>query len=127
MFVLELAELELPGQDKQTDDIFAPIDVEYVLAGHPSHDVLPLSFVYLPAAHRTHDPPFGPLVPALHLHEVIEELEDSEIEFTGQEEQTVAPATTENVFAGHSRHSFCMVPYLIYLPTSHCTQTPCKM
>jgi hypothetical protein len=68
---LEVGELEFPGQDKQTDDRFAPIDVEYMFAGHSSHGALPLAFLYLPAVHRTQTVP-SPCEPALQVQFVID-------------------------------------------------------
>jgi len=45
----------------------APTAIEYVPAGQPVHETLPLSLLNLPAAHAVHAPPSGPVYPMLHL------------------------------------------------------------
>jgi hypothetical protein len=76
---LELGELEFPGQDKHTDAVFAPIDVEYMFAGHSSHNALPLAFLYLPATHKVHQVPL-PVAPGLQEHALIDVLAIGELE-----------------------------------------------
>jgi hypothetical protein len=98
---LPAPETAFAGQFRHAPVPVAPTVAEYVLAAQSKQVSFPVVFLYFPATHSTHEPPFCPLLPAVHIHAVMEELDDCEIEFTGQEEQTVAPATTENVFTGH--------------------------
>jgi hypothetical protein len=101
---LEVGELEFPGQDKQTDDRFAPIDVEYMFAGQLSHGALPLGFLYLPATHSVHQVLF-PVAPGLQEHAATDVLPIGELEYTAQEEHVdieLAPDTLEYVFTGQS-------------------------
>ena len=38
----------------------------YVCGGHVTHAAGPVTFLTLPASHKTHGPPSGPVLPALH-------------------------------------------------------------
>lgn len=50
-----------------TVDEVAPTVIEYVPAGQPVHETLPLSLLNLPATHAVQAPPSGPVYPMLHV------------------------------------------------------------
>jgi hypothetical protein len=66
----------------------------------------------------THGPPFGPTNPISHVHIVKRLLPLTELEFTGQFEQVLAPVVVEYVPATQSRHVASPVTVL-YFPAPH--------
>jgi len=52
-------------------------------AAHAVHVALPDAVLYLPATHSEHEPPSGPVEPALHVQSVETKLPDGELEFAG--------------------------------------------
>ena len=54
------------GQVWQVPTVVAFMAVEYVFPPHSRHAALPMTFLYLPAAHALHVPPLGPVYPGLH-------------------------------------------------------------
>jgi hypothetical protein len=68
------------GQAVQTD---AALVSENASAGHTPHVALPETFLAVPAAHATHDPPFGPVYLALQRQAVTFVLVDGEFELLG--------------------------------------------
>ena len=77
---------------------------EVLFDGQPTHVALPVEILYLPAAHNSHVPPFGPVKPALQAHAVITVLEASEFEPVGQVEQGALPVVFLYVPVVHSLH-----------------------
>lgn len=76
----------------------APITVEKVFAEQLVHTAVPVTGLYLPDTHKEHGPPFGPLAPALQIHDVTTELPATELELSGQLRQTsevFAPSVPE--------------------------------
>ena len=66
--------------------------MEYVPASHDSHLVSPPVLLYFPAEHFEHEPPLGPVNPALQLQAVKPKLAGTELES-----------------AGHSKHALLSV------------------
>ena len=48
-----------------------------------SQFALPALALYVPATHRVHDPPLGPVEPALHVQSVCSTLASGPLEFDG--------------------------------------------
>ena len=48
----------------------APAVAEYFPVEQSVHAALPVVFLYLPAAHAEHTPPFGPVYPIVHCADV---------------------------------------------------------
>jgi len=65
----------------------APIAVEYCPAKQLVHAAFPAAILYLPATHWVHDPPSGPVEPALHAQSVIVLLPAGESALVGHETQ----------------------------------------
>lgn len=81
---------------------FAPTVAEYFPATQLSQAALPDAALYLPAAHRVHGPPSGPVAPALHLHIVgIDRTSGGKYEM--DKPKSVCIGVLE--FSGHLRHS----------------------
>jgi hypothetical protein len=55
----------------------------YVFGAHVVHAAEPVTFLTLPAAQKTHGPPFGPVLPALHTQLLRFMLPTDEFELTG--------------------------------------------
>jgi len=89
MTTLPAPETALTAQLTHAPTPVAPTVPEYVFATQSIQLAFPVTFLYFPAAQSTHKPPFGPLAPALQVHALIDELDDCEIEFNGQEEHAV--------------------------------------
>jgi len=134
MAELELGEVEPVGQFVHT---VAPA-TEYDPAVQVVHDALPVIFLYFPVTHATHEPPFGPLKPALQAQAAIAELETGEIELEGQLEHVDTPAAEyfpvaqavhtaepamENDPAVQVVHDALPVMSL-YFPSTHATHEP---
>ena len=76
------------GQTVHTVEAFAPTVLEYVPAGQPVQDELPLTSLNVPATHAVHAPPFGPVYPTLHWQSEIYFVVfvDCRLDCTGHEE-----------------------------------------
>ena len=95
---LEPPDCELAPQFEHAKIDVAPTTVEKVFAEQFVHTAVPETVLYLPGTHKAHGPPFGPLAPALHVHDVIKELPTTELELSGQLTQTsdvFAPSVPE--------------------------------
>jgi len=71
--------------------------------GHETHVAAPAAFLYWPAAHAEHRPPFGPVYPALQLQFVCDPLPGPASEFTGHKLQLGLPSGDHSP-SGHARH-----------------------
>ena len=71
---------------------FAPGTTEYDPAGHDTHALEPVTFLYCPAAHGEHTPPFGPVYPALQVQLLRNPLELGAREFPGHRLQLGLPS-----------------------------------
>jgi len=67
-----------------TEKIVAATTVEYFPVSQLVHGVEPVEFLYLPATHCTHGPPFAPSNPALQVQSVISSLLDGASELCAQ-------------------------------------------
>ena len=95
---LEPPDCEFAPQFEHTKTDVAPITAEKVFAEQLVHTAVPETVLYLPGTHREHGPPFGPVAPALHTHDVIKELPPTELELSAQLRQTsevLAPSVPE--------------------------------
>ena len=81
---LEPTDCEFAPQFEHTKTEVAPITVENVFAEQFRHTDVPETVLYLPGIHKEHGPPFAPLAPALHTHDVIKELPPTEFELSVQ-------------------------------------------
>jgi hypothetical protein len=72
----------------------APTVMEYVPAGQPVHNALPLSLLNLPATHAVQAPPSGPVYPMLHLQSeiVFGDVENGDEVAAGHDKQTAGLA-----------------------------------
>ena len=105
----------LPGEDRvfegqsvHDDSSLAPISLEYFPAVQSLQCSGPRTSLNFPAIQRTHEPPFGPVLPALHLHICDDELPRGEEEDSGQSVQVLlemAPSSVENFASAQSKHS----------------------
>lgn len=68
-----------------------PTASEYMPAMQFVQAALPVTFLYFPAVHAAHGPPFSPLEPALQVQLVITELETGELALAGQAEHAPEP------------------------------------
>ena len=75
-----------------TAEEFAPGTAEYDPAGHDTHALEPDTFLYCPAAHGEHRPPFGPVYPALHVQLLRNPLLTPANEFAGHKLQLGLPS-----------------------------------
>jgi hypothetical protein len=98
-----------PGEHVQllTDEL--PFgELEYI--GHETHVAAPVAFLYCPAAHAEHWPPFGPVYPALQLQFVCDPLPGPASELTGHKLQFGLPSG-DHCPSGQLRHvSFPVAP-----------------
>jgi hypothetical protein len=78
----------------------------YVFAGHVAQAAVPVTFLALPAAHKAHGPPFGPVLPALQEQLKTLLLPTDEFEFAGQLVQFALP------FVG----LYVPVPHIVHWP-----------
>jgi hypothetical protein len=62
----------------------APTAVEYIPAQQVEQVALPVNDLYVPATHAAHEPPSGPVDPALQVQLVKAELPAGALEFDGQ-------------------------------------------
>ena len=85
---LDPPDCELAPQFEHADADVAPTTAENVFAEQLLHGAEPEAVLYLPATHKSHGPPFGPLEPALHPHAVTTELPANALELSGQLTQT---------------------------------------
>jgi hypothetical protein len=109
------------GQLAHATAELAPTTAEYVPARQSVHGALPVSILYLPAAHDVHVPPSGPVKPTLHEQAVAAVLGLGELELPGhakQADSTVAPGVPKYFPATQSTHAALPVP-LLYLPAAH--------
>ena len=86
--------LDAPAEDSipTGHDVHATaFSLEKVLAGHVLHAAVPGASLNLPAAQKTHGPPFGPVLPALHMQLLRFMLPDDEFELSGQLVQFALP------------------------------------
>ena len=82
--------------------------------------------MYCPAGQGVHEPPVGPLYPALHTHAATDVLALGELEFAvhvRQVDSSVAPTVAEYFPAAQSVHAALPVP-ILYLPAAHGEHTP---
>jgi len=111
----------------QTVIILAPRLVEYVPATQSTQASLPITSLYLPAPHCTHDP-VDSVHPALHLQSVFASLADGEAEFSGHvwHISDTAPICVEYFPATHDLQTvIILAPRLVeYVPATQSTQTP---
>ena len=71
--------------------------------GHETHVSAPVAFLYWPAAHAEHRPPFGPVYPALQLQFVCDPLPGPANELTGHKLQFGLPSG-DHCPSGQLRH-----------------------
>jgi len=71
--------------------------------GHETHVAAPDAFLYWPAAHAEHWPPFGPVYPASHAQLLSDPLVAAASEFTGHKLQLGLPSG-DHCPSGHARH-----------------------
>ena len=76
----------------------------YVFGGHVTHAAVPVTFLTLPAAQKTHGPPFGPVLPALQIQLLRFMLPADEFEFAGQLVHAALPFEALYVPDGHIVH-----------------------
>ncbi len=99
--------MDVPGEDSipTGHDVHATaFSLEKVLAGHVLHAAVPGASLNLPAAQKTHGPPFGPVLPALHTQLLRFMLPADEFELTGQLVQFALPEEFLYVPDGHIVH-----------------------
>lgn len=82
---------------------FAPGTTEYDPAGHDTHALEPDTFLYCPAAHGEHAPPFGPVYPTSHVQFIRNPLELGAREFAGHTLQFGLPSG-DHCPSGQLRH-----------------------
>ena len=85
---LPAIEDEAVGHATQAVAAVAPTSTEYVPAAQLRHAEAPVAFLYFPASHVMHVPPFGPVYPRLQRQPVIAWDVSVCPEFTGQSWQT---------------------------------------
>ena len=81
------------SQSEQVLADMAPKDSEYLPDGQLEQVAEPTDALYLPAAQLVHEPPSGPLKPALHLHALMLVLEEGAVEPAPHFVQSEAPAS----------------------------------
>ena len=97
---LETGELEFEVHPAQVAAAVAATTPEYVPATQLMHAALPVTSLYMPAAHGEQTPPFRPVYPVLQAQAVTAELVLGELELPGHARQVaaaVAPAVAEYV------------------------------
>ena len=93
------------------------------------HRSSPVQFLYVPAEHGVHGPPWGPVDPTGQTHpklysatrhgsNVHLELPFADDENGGHGRHCTAPGPTENVFSGHGVHG-AKISELLNLPAAH--------
>ena len=140
---LELVEFVFAGHMTQVLDVLAPTTTEYVPTPHSAQVLAPTSNEYRPAKHseQTSDPvtplyfpgvhrvqtaPSGPVDPKAQVQAAMDELELTEIEFTGQAtqvEETFDPTVDEYVPTLQSVQLALPLMFL-YLPGTHAEHSP---
>ncbi len=119
-------ELELVGQVMHVVEIVAPVLVEYVPAKQSVHAALPVLILNLPATQIAHEPPSGPVNPALQVQAATAELATDELELVGQVmhvEEIVAPVLVEYVPAPQSVHT-ALPLVVLYFPATQPVHVP---
>ena len=99
----------------------APTAVEYIPPAQVEQVAAPANTLYVPAAHAAHEPPFGPVDPALQVQLVKAALPEGELEFDGQTKHVEIaedPTAVEYVPAAQSEQVAFPVNVL-YLPATH--------
>jgi hypothetical protein len=81
---LDSPDCEFAPQFEHAKIEVAPVTLENVLAEQFRHTDVPETVLYLPGTHKEHGPPFAPVAPALHTHDVIKELPPTELELSAQ-------------------------------------------
>ena len=117
---------EFAGQFTQVFALVAPTSAEYVPALHNAQAPLPVATLYLPASQSEHGPPFGPVLPALHMHAVWAVLAVGASEFAGHCVHVAldaAPTAPENVPCPQSLHP-ALPTALLNFPATHLAQSP---
>jgi len=106
----------------QTLAVLAAAVAEYVPARQSVHTALPVAFLYLPATHEVHVPPFGPVKPVLHTQAPTAELSGKGAqEPSGHATQVcavVAPVAVEYDPGAQLLHNPLLMVGL-YLPAGH--------
>ena len=79
--------------------------VEYKLALHCKHGLVPVTFLNVPPAHEGHGPPFGPAAPTLHVQFTSSVLRMAGVnEFAGHAVHACGPSQSLYVLRAHSAH-----------------------
>jgi len=100
--------------------------VEYVPAKQSVHAALPVLILNLPATQIAHEPPSGPVNPALQVQAATAELATDELELVGQVmhvEEIVAPVLVEYVPAPQSVHT-ALPLVVLYFPATQPVHVP---
>jgi hypothetical protein len=95
---LEPPDCELSPQFEHAKLEVAPVTLEKVFAEQLVHTDEPITVLYLPGTHNEQGPPFGPVAPALQVHDVRRELPKTELELSGQlrhRSELLAPGVPE--------------------------------
>ena len=98
---LPATESEFTGHATHAAAAAAAAEVLYKPTPHKVQGRAPVVFLYDPAAHAVHAPPFAPVYPALHWQLVKALLPGREIEFSGQGLHAVEPELALNSPARH--------------------------
>jgi hypothetical protein len=85
----------------QVVDVVAAVETEYVPTPQLLQAAVPLASLYVPAEHGEHDPPSGPVYPALQVQSTTASLAPGELELPGQARQLVAAVEAEYFPAPH--------------------------
>ena len=112
---------ELAGQAAHIVPNVAPAVGEYFPAAQSVQTALPVAILYLPATHREHTPPSGPVDPALQVQAVTAVLGLGELEFAGhatQVDSSVAPVVGKYFPVAQSVHAAEPLA-ILYLPVTH--------
>jgi len=115
------SECVLFGHVKHVSGVFALLVCEYLPDTHMIHSESPMVSLYFPVAHVAHGPPFSPVVPVLHMQDVLCELLGYDDESAGQLVHTsidVAADVPEYVSFGQLIHSELPITSL-YFPGLH--------
>ena len=92
---LETGELEFAVHPAQVAAAVAATTPEYVPATQLMHAALPVTSLYMPAAHGEHTPPFTPVYPALQVQSATASLELGELELPGHVTQVAAAVAAD--------------------------------
>jgi hypothetical protein len=117
---------EFAGQFRQVCSLVAPTSAENVPALHTAQAPLPVVTLYFPALQSEHGPPFGPVLPALHMHAVWAVLAVGASEFAGHCVHVAldaAPTAPENVPCPQSLHP-ALPTALLNFPATQLAQSP---